>query len=741
MNNLKKILAFIILLISTESYSGKKSEETTPLYLRADKIYYNQDKDVTQARGNVEIYHSDGYVLLADEVDYRSATNQLDARGNVIIHNGKGEVIFAKQVSGSPNFREAKIERPAAITQDNRRIIAIAGYKDGNKTRLEKGVYTPCISCKEKSEKPLWQIRAREIIHDEEDQDIIYKDAWLELWGTPVFYLPRLSQPDPSVKRRSGLIGIKVASSKRNGISIIPKYYYTFAPNSDVIFNPIISSKEKPILQATYRHRFRRAEMNLSGSVTQSNHLSGKDNTSVKKGSFMPWSTNSTAEVDLSDTWRLSMKYRRAGDITYINKLRVEEGQMILPSYFQSDLQAEGFNGKNYTTIKMHAFQTTGVGVSQRKLPYILPRAAYSFVTDPSETWGSHFYGDVGMLSVVRKSGADVQRLTTRGGWEIPFYTDQGDLFTFTAQARIDGYHASHFIPGGKTKALDISTARAFPQVKLEWNRPLMTENFVVPVVVSPVVSVIGAPLMGVKNTIPNEDSLGGIELDEVSLLSFNRFTGLDRLDSGSRVNYGVVLELHPKNWQLAKVFIGQSYALNKNKAIPGGSGVSKGFSDIVGILDFAPTSYFKVRYRYLFNHKDMRARRSQAGFSLGEPIFKVSGNYLYFDKNGTNRAFNGKEQINGVLSSNFTKFWTADMNLTRDLGKKGKNLARGIGISYEDECFKTRLAFTQTFFQNRDIKPDSGVLLTLVFKTLGEVNSGSILRNRVGEKPSKSKK
>ena len=54
-----------------------------------------------------------------------------------------------------------------------------------------------------------------------------------------------------------------------------------------------------------------------------------------------------------------------------------------------------------------------------------------------------------------------------------------------------------------------------------------------------PIVQLVMAPDCCNTGKIPNEDSRA-FEWDDTKLFSADRFTGLDRVDAGSRVNYGV---------------------------------------------------------------------------------------------------------------------------------------------------------------------------------------------------------
>src|SRR3546814_10700085 len=85
-------------------------------------------------------------------------------------------------------------------------IAAASGTRSGgNRTEFNKGVFSPCELCRDDPTRPpLWQLKANEVIHDQETHDVIYHDAWMEFFGIPVFYTPYLQHPDPTVDRRSG---------------------------------------------------------------------------------------------------------------------------------------------------------------------------------------------------------------------------------------------------------------------------------------------------------------------------------------------------------------------------------------------------------------------------------------------------------------------------------------------------------------------------------------------------------
>ena len=56
---------------------------------------------------------------------------------------------------------------------------------------------------KKKYDPPLIQLKAKKIIHDKKKLDVKYYDAFLDVKGKSVFYLPYFSHPSPLVKKKS----------------------------------------------------------------------------------------------------------------------------------------------------------------------------------------------------------------------------------------------------------------------------------------------------------------------------------------------------------------------------------------------------------------------------------------------------------------------------------------------------------------------------------------------------------
>ena len=121
------------------------------------------------------------------------------------------------------DFRE-RIHRKPARGHDRQDLFQRAARRTrrGRHDRLtNKGTYTACAACKDNPDKPpLWRVRAKRIIHKNNEQMLYYEDAALEFLGLPIAYVPFFSAPDPTVTRKSGILSPHYINNTYLGIGV-----------------------------------------------------------------------------------------------------------------------------------------------------------------------------------------------------------------------------------------------------------------------------------------------------------------------------------------------------------------------------------------------------------------------------------------------------------------------------------------------------------------------------------------
>ncbi len=180
--------------------------------------------------------------------------------------------------------------------------------------------------------------------------------------------------------------------------------------------------------------------------------------------------------------------------------------------------------------------------------------------------------------------------------------------------------------PSGNT--FDGVTGRVFPQGSFKWRYPFVKPGETFTQVLQPIVQLVMAPDCCNSGKIPNEDSRA-FEWDDTKLFSPDRFTGIDRVDGGSRVNYGFEWSAYNNQGGRAEVFLGQSYQFIRTDDEPEDSGIDSDLTDIVGRVSLQPISILDASYRFRFDTDTAKMKRQEVILSAGPPEFSAALNYV----------------------------------------------------------------------------------------------------------------
>ncbi len=705
--NIKTILAILLILPAgaNAALAQKPKAKDIPIELLADEVRYDRELGVIAARGNVEVSH-EGRVLLADTISYNQNTDILTASGNISLLEPTDEVIFAQYLELSGDMKAGIIRDLRIILSDKSRLAATNARRlDGNILELDRAVYSPCNLCRKNPKKPpLWQIKAIKITHNKRRKTIEYKDAWLEIAGVPVFYTPYLSHPDPTVKRQSGFLAPSIGNSSDLGLIVKTPYFYNIAPNRDATITPIYTTEEGAILAGEYRQLFKKGELKASGSITRDSNDNWRGHL-FSKGRF-----------NLDDTWRTGFDINRATDDTYLRRYNFESRDTL-----ETKLFFEGFRKRNYFSAEALAFQGLEESDDPGNTPYVLPMINYNHVGE-SGRFGGRTSFDANLLALTRTDGTDVRRLSLKSGWQLPYVGPMGDQYTLSASLRGDVYQVNGLKLGENDDSFNGITGRIRPELALRWRYPFVRRDGKINQIFEPIVSAIVTPYGGNPAKIPNEDSQE-FEFDDTNLFSNTRFTGLDRVESGPRVNYGLKWGVFGEKGGRTTVIVGQSYRVRTDDTFADGSGLEDNFSDIVGMVRVAPNDQVNVLYRTRLNKDNFGASRNEIQLKAGPKALRLDASYLFFDRQ-ENSEFPGREELTLGVYSQFNRYWRASSNGIRDLkSDEMRNLS--FNLTYEDECLVFSSQYTRTFFEDRDIRPSDTFMFRIILKTLGEFETG----------------
>ena len=221
--------------------AAPKADKDAKMLVEANELVQNADNNTMSAMGDVRIYY-DGRTLEADKVVYDKTTKRLVATGHAKLTEKDGTIYHGDTFDLTDDFRDGFVDSLRADTTQKTHLSAPRAERiDGDTTVFDKGTYTACEACKDHPDKPpLWRIRAKRIIHKNEEQMVYYEDAYLEFLGIPVAYVPYLSSPDPTVNKKSGILAPHTFYKSQLGYGVGIPIFFNLAPDYDLTLTPTV---------------------------------------------------------------------------------------------------------------------------------------------------------------------------------------------------------------------------------------------------------------------------------------------------------------------------------------------------------------------------------------------------------------------------------------------------------------------------------------------------------------------
>lgn len=684
--------------------------ETPEIYFSADEMENNDELQTITAKGNVVIIRED-MTLKADKVIYNQRDDIITAVSNVSMVEKTGNVLFSDYVVLTDKMNKGEMQNIKVIMMDETRIAARRVRQLENKDKvMDQVVYSPCDVCK--SSDPLWQLKARQVKHDAANQDVYYKDAFIEVKGVPVFYTPFLSHPDPQVKRRSGFLAPTISSNSYLGAAIQPKYFWSVSEQEDILFSPILSSDKGLVLGGDYNKYFYRGDMKFSATV-----MNDKDNEETRGSIF------GKARYEIDDFWVADLDLNYATDGAYLKDLSLQQKDN---AWLTSSARLQGFDNRNYASAETFFYKQVSRGLSKYDKPYVLPLMSYENISEPG-AYGAYNKNTFDFASVYREDDNSSQRATMINSWVLPYTSPYGEKYRMVASVKSDLYYIDNYTNPNDDDYAG-SVGRSMPQLGLEWKLPFVRADETSRQILEPTIVAVAAPNGGNKiNKIPNEDSQN-IELDDTNVLDLDRYAGYDRNDNGSRVSYGLNWSSYGDITGRSSAFIAQSYNFDPNDEFATNIRQNDNLSDYVGRAYANPHEYLDLNYRFRMDKDTFDMNYSELSTQIGPDILSAYVSYIYLRGKGEDTSriegYNERKELYTAIKSVLTRDWALEVFDRIDLTPKGGTLEYGGNLIYEDECLKLITSLRKDFSSDEEYEGDLEISFTFLLKTLGGFGS-----------------
>lgn len=703
------ILALCLWMGGNPACSQPALDTERPVYMKADKLGYDQKNAIVIAMGNVQVMQGQS-TLFADRITYYQRQNLVRANGNVRVEDHlKGETYYAENVQLKESLAQGVIFNFRARLMDNSQFAAREARRlSETRTKLKKAVYSPCEICEDSS--PFWQLKASEIDINEQKEKVSYEDVQLEFYGVPVAYAPFFSHPTPDAKAKSGFLMPEYSQNSNLGASLRVPYYIAIAPDKDMTLTPFLTSEEGPVLIGEYRQRTDNGEYEFSGSITNpierddfGNQL---DNREIRGHIFL------RGEERLSEHWRTGFNIQRTTDDTYLRRYGFGS-----PRSLRSRIFTEGLYGRNFLTIEALTFQGLDFNDDPDREPFVLPLAEGYYETDPGSLGitGLRRFHHASLQAIAREEGPQSRRLVLENGFKLPVRTSGGHLIDTTLNARMDLYSVED-APRMNQPDFNGEKVRFIPTAAVKWRYPLIRAGNHSSLTIEPTVLAVARPGGVNEAGIPNEDN-AIVEFTNANLFDLNPFPGYDTVDSGSRLAYGVSGEWWLGNKSYLDFMVGQNFSVDSDTPFPYNDEANEHFSDYVGRVAFNYDP-FAFAYRFRLDQDSLAPNTQSTDFSMDYSPVRLQLNYLSIEDD---MFLDDREEILTQLGLQLTDAWSVRANARRDLILNNMLFA-GAGLTYQNECFTLDAAFSRAFTRDRDIEPDDTFMLRIALKNLTEL-------------------
>ena len=580
------------------------------------------------------------------------------------------------------------------------RVSGVSGYGDEFNTYLDKAVFT---SCKKTDKCPPWKMSATNVRHDKIKKQIIYKNAWLNLYDFPVVYFPKFLHPDPSVKRQSGLIGPEIGDHNTLGDSIYLPYFFVISDDKDLTIKPRLFSRGINVLQGEYRQKTKNSINLIDASIT-TGHSSRRGESDDSRSHFYANSNINLAKENFISS-KMNIKFQKTSNDTYLKLFDFIKSPLLgslgtLESSIKLDLAHENYDFRS--SIAM--YENLNVDPNSDRYYYTLPDYDYSTVFNLEKFNGTFDFSSSGKNSIVdtNVSTTSINNGLTFGSYNS--YTLNGILTNYaislsnnnsmgknggqknTPQSELISLYTYNIsLPLSKNN--ENWKNRLIPKLSLKMRPHAMKNNK------------DGSATIN-ADTIFSSSRVGPEEGESLTLgVDFIKQKINTEPSEGEELNE--IVEYF--DFKLATVF-----RLKDENNIPSASTLNKKRSNIFGKAQLNPTKNTLIDYAFSLTNRLDRFEQNNIGVEFDFDNFSTR-----FDFSETSGAIGNSNVISNTTKFTFNEFNSLSFGTRRN---REINLTEYYDLiyEYENDCLIADIKYRKDYYNSADIIPKEELFFSI---------------------------
>jgi LPS-assembly protein len=654
------------------------------------------------ARGNVDAFF-EGTRLSAAGIIYDPQTDRLVFEGPILIRLADGTMFTAERADLDPRLENGLL-LGARMVLDRQLQFAASQISrtEGRHTELKQVVATSCQVCA--GEAPLWEIRASSVTHDQIERQLYFSDAVFRIRGIPVFWLPWMRMPDPTLSRATGFLIPSLRSTDLLGVGLKAPYFIALGDQRDLTLTPYLSPLTTTI-EARYRQAYLTGQIEVEAALTQD-----RIRPSETRGYLF-----AAGKFDLPDDYRLNFGVQTASDEGYLldyghsSADRLEN--FVGFSRFRPDFISQG---------RLTAYQGLLPDVTTESTPPVLGSARFERQLRPDIIGGLLRYGGEieGHARPFEIGGTsrDVGRIGLTGAWQDTYVIGPGVIAETEAGLTLDAYGTfDHPLNEG-------FLARAQPEALLTLRWPLVRSTASGGVdVVEPVLAFAWSDSFG--GSPVNEDGTRS-ELDSGNLFALSRFAGQDRIETGPRLAFGATWTRSDANGWSGRMTAGQIRRLEELADFSTTSGLS-GFGSnwlVAGQLTLPMGLTFDGRA--LLSEEGIFGK-SEGRIGWSSNRLDLSAGYVWLDADLDEDRPDEIAEWAFDLGYRINDVWSLDLSGRYDLATDRPATA-GATIGWNNECVSVELSASRRYVYSTTVSSSTDLSLEIGLNGFSAGRSGT---------------
>lgn len=670
--------------------------------LVADRVYIRDDKTLV-AEGNVEVYQ-DGTRIRATRIEYNERRNNLKIQGPLTIDDGRGSVLIAEEADIDDNLRRGILKGARLVLDQQLQIAANEiGLVDDRYRTMSKVVASTCRVCAT-SQRPLWEIRAEQVIHDSLEQQLYLKGAQFRVAGVPLAYVPHMRVPGPEVKRQSGLLTPTFISSTDLGVGFQAPYFQTLGESADVTITPLLTTDSRT-LSFVYRQGFENGHLKIDGAVSDDDIRPGD----VRSYLFVEGSYAAPGGFNLS------FDLKSASDDDYL-----DDYGFYGPNQLISTIEAERTDRDSYTLASIANYNALNKNGFDED---ILPDNMVEFTHDHRfDVLGGEANLTLDYYGLTRPStdgtdtdadgigdGRDTSRIGISAGWRGDTTLSNGMVLAAGAGVTADIYDIDQ-----DDNFTETSPTRVIPHgmVELRWPHTRMDASGGYQTL-EPVAQLVWSEIDG-DDAVPDETSTM-VDFDEGNLFSTNRYSGYDMVEEGLRANLGVTWTRYdPDGWS-SSLAVGRVLRFDEEDQFDEETGLRGEQSDWLVAGAVSMGSNVSLANRAIFD--------DEFDFTSNETHLNIKGNdakltaaYIWAEAEPAEDRPDDIHELSVNGSYRVNRHWTGRFDTRFDIAEE-RVAKLGLGLEYRNECVRVDFSVSNSYDNatTSDVDTKYGVELQLL--------------------------